>query len=447
MKVVIIGGSTSGMGVAAKLKRNDSTIEIVVIQKEDYVSLSACGLPYFVGGIFEDINNLYARTIVEFQKQDIKVINNSQATAINFENKIVKYKKIHSSDEFEINYDQLVIATGAKPKIFEPLSFNYTNILSLTSIQDAKVLKNILTKSKNIVVVGAGFIGLEITEQLSKLNKKVYLIEAANQLLLNRINKDFSEELENNLKEKNVEIRLSTSILNVSVNDNEINKIKLSDASVINTDLIINATGFIPNVDWINDEKLIKDQKTGAIVVDEYGKTSIADVWSLGDCVVLKNKITDNYEYLPLATVANKFAKIVADNICGKNLKFPGQIGSALIRVNQLEIYRTGLTEEHAISLGIKIKKVLVKDFDHTNFVEEKQTPLWLEVIIDNNNKQIIGASMLGQNKSVLRLNGLVSMIWNRQTIIDNNNIDFAYAPPFTRSVDIINIAFSLLLK
>ncbi|WP_339021488.1 CoA-disulfide reductase [Spiroplasma endosymbiont of Atherix ibis] len=443
MRTIIIGGSATGMGVAARLKRNDQTCEITVIQDKDYVSLGACGLPYFVANNFEDKNNLIARTKEQFEKQGIKVISNSKVESIDF-----KDKKVFFNNEFE-NYDNLVIAVGAKPIVPNIKGVEGENVFTLTTLEDGVLLKEKMNNDKSIkkvAIIGAGFIGLEMTETFYELKKEIFLLEMETKVMKRTFDEEISNLIQEKLEEKNINNLFGEQLVEIKLKNNKVNSILLKSGKEIKVDAVLLSVGFQPNTEFLKNSEL-KMNERGAIIINTKGETNIANVYSSGDCAISKNFVNNQEIYSPLATVASKFAKVIADNISGKENQYFGSIQSAMLRIFDLEIARTGLTEQMAIANKINVKSVFIKDKDHTNYTPN-QKDLYLKLIINGDTKEIIGAQMAGSNNSILRIYALAVLIWQKAKVNSAlEQIDLPYAPPFSRSVDIIHIALSKLNK
>ncbi|AGR40973.1 CoA-disulfide reductase [Spiroplasma taiwanense] len=444
MRTIIIGGSATGMGVAARLKRNLPDSEIIVFQEKKYVSLGACGLPYFVANNFTDENILIARTKDDFEKTGIKIYSNINVNTVDFEN-----KKVFFNNQ-QLEYDNLVIAVGAKPIIPNIKGINGKSVFTLTTLEDGIMLKKKMeedNKIKKIAVIGAGFIGLEMCETFRELNKEVYLIEMEKRISSKAFDEEFSDLILEKLNQKSINVLLNHQVSEILLNTNdEVNGILLKNGEKINVDAVLMAVGFKPNTEIFNNSKLAINSK-GAIIVNTKGETNISSVYSAGDCTTSKNYLTDEDIYSPLATVASKFARVIADNISGRNENFVGSIQSAMIRIFDLEVARTGLSENDAKERNINFKSVLIKDKDHTAYTTN-QKDLYLKIIMNNDSKEIIGAQMAGSNNSILRINALSALIWQKAKLDSVlEQIDFAYAPPFSKTTDIVHIAMSKLKK
>lgn len=443
MKVIIIGGSATGMGAAAKLRRNDPSAEIIVYQKSSYVSLGACGLPYVVSGEIQNQNDLLSRSITEFEKSGIKIVTDSMVEKIDFD------KKIIYGNNFEDNYDKLVIATGAKPIMPQIPGINGECIYNLTSLEDGVNVRDMVAKNKaikSIAVIGAGFIGIEVCVSLSKTNKQINLVEMQDSILAKAFDKEMVKPIEEDLKNNNINIFTSTQVSEIILSNNKVAGIKFSNGKTIDVQAIIMAVGFQPNTSFLKDTN-IEMNNNGVIQINSKCETNIKDVYSGGDCCSSKNRITNKNIYSPLATVASKVSKIIADNICGKNINFEGSIQSAMIKVFSKDAARCGLSESDAIAEGIECQTIIINDKNYPSYMPG-QTDLSLKIIMNKKTRELIGAQIVGSDNSILRINGLVSLIWTKTKVdIALEQIDFPYAPPFSKTLDILHIALSKLNK
>ncbi|AXK50856.1 FAD-dependent oxidoreductase [Spiroplasma alleghenense] len=444
MKVVVIGGAAMGMGVVAKLKRLDPKAEIVVIQKNNYVSLGACGIPYYIGDNFADANIMLARKVEDFEKIGVKVLTNSIVTEVDFKNK----KVIAKSNENNIieNYDKLVIATGGTPIINEVLSKQYSNCFTVNSKEDGEDIKKIKSKAKNIVIIGAGLIGLEVAENLANNKVNISVIEKGSRPLANLFDPEFTDLIETELEKNKVNLIKNTEIKEIFSTNDKITEVELIDGTKIKCDLLICSIGVRPNTDFLINTNL-KLNERNAIIVDKTGATNIKDVYAGGDCVQTFGRTYKNPVYSPLATVASKHAVIVAENLVGIKSEFAGALNTAIVKIFDLELARTGENSRFLTESKIKYEEVLIKDKDHTNYVSG-QRDLWVKLIKDVKKNTLIGCQFGGYDKAIMRIHSIIAMIWNQDVLDPSvNQIDLPYAPPFSRTKDIINIALSKIIE
>lgn len=436
MKIIIIGAQAAGASAAAKAKRRDPNATICIYEKSDIVSFGACGLPYFIGNHFGDENEMISRTPEQFAKDGIEIKTLHEVIAIDPNLKKVTVKDIKNNNCFDDDYDKLLIAVGAIP-IIPPLeNRQLENIFTLRDMYDGLAIKKALNQNTNVVVIGAGYIGLEITESLVKLNKNVKLIQLDDRVLTDAFDPELTEIIEENLKQ-HCDLHLQEQVQGFE-GEQKVTHV-ITDKAKYPADIVIIATGVKPNSE-VYKHLNIETLSNGAIVVDNYGQTNIADIYAAGDCVALHHRVSQSMTYIPLATGANKLGKIVGDNLAGGNNQFPGTLGTSALRVFDIEAGRTGLTEQQAIKAGIPYKTVVVKDKNHSNYVEG-QTSVTAKLIYHAQTRILLGGQIAGGSGAVLRTNSLATAIWANMKIDELAMMDFLYAPPFSRPWDILNIA------
>ena len=438
MKIIIIGAQAAGASAAAKAKRKDPNATIRIYEKSDIVSFGACGLPYFIGNHFQDENEMISRTPNQFAKDGIEIKTLHEVIAIDAKLKKITVKDLNTNNCFDDDYDKLLIAVGAAP-IIPPLeNQQLENIFTLRDIYDGLAIKNALTnpQNTNVVVIGAGYIGLEVTESLVALNKNVKLIQLDERVLVDAFDPELTEIIEENLKQ-HCDLHLQERVQGFE----GVQKVThvITDKAKYAADIVIIATGVKPNSKVYKDLEL-ETLSNGAIVIDSYGKTNIADIYAAGDCVALYHRVSQSMTYIPLATGANKLGKVVGDNLAGGNNQFPGTLGTSALKVFDIEAGRTGLTEQQAIKAGIPYKTVIVKDKNHSNYVAG-QTSVIAKLIYHAETRVLLGGQLAGGSGATLRTNSLATAIWANMKIDELAMMDFLYAPPFSRPWDILNIA------
>ncbi len=439
MRVVIIGAVAAGMSAAAKLKRMKPDYEVVVYEKTDVVSFGACGLPYFVGGFFDDANNMIARSPEKFRESGIDLNIFKEVTAVDTDNKKLKVLDVKTGETFEDSYDKLMIATGASSIIPPIKNVNLENVSTLKTMEDGIKVKEILNKEdvKNVVIIGAGFIGLEAVEAAKKLGRNVTVIQAADRVLNAVFDKEITDVLEDEIKSHGVNLRLE-ELASEFIGETKVEKV-ITNKGEIDADLVIIATGVRPNTTFLKDTK-IEMLGNGAIIVDEYGKTSVEGIYSAGDCATIKNIVTNEDMFVPLATGANKLGRIVGENLAGANNAFQGSLASSCIKVMNMEAASTGLTEEKAKSLGLNYKAKFISDFNQTNYYPGRDK-IYVKLVYDADTKVILGGQVAGFKDSVQRANVLAAAIFGKMTTNQLGMLDLCYAPPFARTWDVLNVA------
>lgn len=438
MRVVIIGAVAAGMSAAAKLKRMKPDYEVVVYEKTDIVSFGACGLPYYVGGFFNDSNMMIAREKSKFIESGIDLKTLMEVIDVDTNNKKLKIKDIQSGSVFEDNYDKLMIATGAS-SITPSFDKKFENVTTLKDMSDGIKLRELISKeeNKNIVIIGAGFIGIETIEAAKKLNKNIHLIDRNNRILSKVFDEEITTLLEDELRNNNINLHLGENIQEY-IGEDKIEKI-ITDKGEIESDLVVVAIGVRPNTSFLKNTD-IEMLPNGAIIVDEYGRTSVEDVYSAGDCATIKNILTNEDMYVPLATGANKLGRIVGENLGGINSSFPGSLASSCIKVLDMEAAATGITEEKAKSLNLNYKAKFVSGFNQTHYYPGREK-LSIKLIYDANTKVILGGQVAGYKDAVQRANVIATAITTKMTTDQLGMLDLCYAPPFATTWDILNIA------
>ena len=439
MRVIIIGGVAAGMSAAAKLKRIKPDYEVVVYEKTDIVSFGACGLPYFVGGFFDDSDNMIARKPEKFIESGIDLNIFKEVISVDINNKKIKVIDVKTNEIFEDSYDKLMIATGARSIIPPIKNVNIENVSTLKTMEDGIKVKEIINKDevKNVIIVGAGFIGLEAVEAAKKLGKNVTIIQSSDRILNSVFDKEITDVLEEEIKSHNVNLCLEELALEF-VGKDKVKKV-ITNKREIDADLVIIATGVKPNTEFLNGSN-INMLQNGAIIVDEYGQTSIEDIYAAGDCATIKNIVTNEDMFVPLATGANKLGRIVGENLAGLNNSFQGSLGSSCIKIMDMEAAVTGITEEKAKSLGLNYKSKFISDFNQTNYYPGRNK-IYVKLVYDADTKVILGGQVAGFKDSVQRANVLATAIFAKMTTNQLGMLDLCYAPPFARTWDVLNVA------
>lgn len=439
MRVIIIGAVAAGMSAAAKLKRIKPDYEVVVYEKGEVVSFGACGLPYFIGGFFDDPNNMIARSPEKFRETGIDLNIHHEVVKVDAINKKVIVKNLETGVEFEDSYDKLMVATGAYSVIPPIKNVQLENVSTLKSMADGIKVKELLNKEENkdVVIIGAGFIGLEAVEAAKKLGKNVTVIQSTSRILENVFDKEMTDVLEEEIKKHNVDLRLEELAAEL-VGQTKVEKV-ITNKGEIKADVVIIATGVRPATDFIKDTG-INMLPNGAIIVDEYGKSSIEDIYAAGDCATIKNIVSGQDSYVPLATGANKLGRIVGENLAGANNKFQGSLGSSCIKVMDMEAGSTGLTEVQAQKLGLDFKVKFISDFNQTNYYPGRNK-IYVKLVYDAKTKVILGGQVVGFKDAVQRTNVIATAVFAKLTTNQLGMLDLCYAPPFARTWDVLNVA------
>lgn len=437
LKIIIIGGVAAGMSAASKIKRTMSDAHVLVVEKGGETSYGACGLPYYVSNVNEDEDLLRIRKPEAFIKSGIDLRLFHEAIKVDEKNKIVTIKDLASGESKEESYDKLVIATGARA-IVPPLSgIDLKGIYSLKSIPDANKMKEALTEDvKKVAVVGGGYIGLEMVEALVHMNKKVVLFEMADRLLTN-FDPEFSDEIKEYLESLGVEIHLGEGITSF-IGSKKVEEI-VTTKGQYSVDMVVLSIGVRPNTEFLKDTGISMLQN-GAIVVNKYMETTVADIYAGGDCATVYHHVLKKDVFIPLGTNANKQGKYIGETICGTPHKYDTAIGTAMIKICDYELARTGISEKEAIDNGFNYSTVLVKGANHAPYYPNPKD-VTIKLIYEKESYKLLGAQLMGEEGAALRVNVFAVCITQGMSVKEIAELDLGYAPPFAMPWDIIHIA------
>lgn len=440
MKVIIIGGVAGGATAASRIRRLDETAQITIYEKSGYISYANCGLPYYLGGVIKDKSALTLQTPYSFLKRyNIDVFVSHEVIKVDTKEKKVYIKNLITNDIFFDEYDKLLIAPGSsaiKPSI-EGIDSN--KIFYLKNVEDTYKLDEYISsnKVKEVTVVGGGFIGVEVVENLIHKGLKVNLVEKANQVLT-FLDEDMASYAHYKLRQYGVNLILGDGVKGFSENNTKIT-LNTEKGGKIESDLIVLSLGVKPTTEFLNDSG-IKLNARGYIEVDEHLKTNIDDVYAVGDAVTIINSKTNKVTTVPLAGPANKQARIAADNIVGNRVsEYKGSNATSIVKVFDFAFSATGINERVAKSVGINYEKVIVSGSNHASYYPGAKG-IVIKVIFDKDSLKILGGQILGADGVDKRIDVLSTLIYKDATILDLMDIDFAYAPPFGSAKDPLNM-------
>ncbi|WP_397446254.1 FAD-dependent oxidoreductase [Polaribacter sp. R77954] len=441
MKYVIIGGVAGGATTAARLRRIDENAEIIILEKGPHISYANCGLPYYIGGIIKDRNKLLVQTPESFNARfniDIRI--HSEVTAINSEHKIVEVRKTQSGETYTETYDKLILSPGASA-IKPPIpGITSPNIFTLRNVKDTDKIKAFVDDEhpRTAVVVGAGFIGLEMAENLHHIGVKVTVVEASSQVM-NMMDSEIAAPLHQHFKEKNVGLFLEDAVKKF-VPNGALTEVHLASERVIKADFVILSIGVKPDT-FLAKSAGIKIGETGGIWVDEYLQTSKEDIYAVGDAIEFPHPISGKPSLAFLAGPANKQGRILADNmVFGHKRKYEGSIGTAIAKVFDLTAGSTGLTHKGLKALGLKHESTIVNAGSHAGYYPGAKQMI-IKISFNPDNGKLLGGQVVGYDGVDKRLDLLATTIKNGGTIYDLEEIEHAYAPPFSSAKDPVNQA------
>lgn len=439
MRIVVIGAVAAGTSAAAKARRNNDFAEIVIYEKDKDISYSGCGLPYYIGGEIESIDELTPRDSAFFKKKyNIDVLTGHEVLNINSKDKNLSVKNLHTGEIFEDSYDKLVIATGATPFVPNVEGINSDNVFFLRNVQSARNIKSFIenSKPKNAVIAGTGFIGFEILENLMEYGVNVTIVEREGKITPN-LDEDMAIYLENTLVKKNIKIIKNTSITKIKDN-----KVTLSDGSEIDSDMVVMATGVRPNV-FLAKEAGIELGVTGAIKVNSKMETNIEDIYSCGDCIETFSTITKKPVYRPLGSTANKTGRIAGDVLTGGKLQYKGNLSTGIFKLFDMAIASTGLSEKEAREEGYDIVICHNIKPDKPSYFHGKE--MVIKGIADRKTEKILGVQIVGYEGVDKRIDVFATLITYGAKVDELFHLDLAYAPPFSTTKDPVHYTGMIL--
>ena len=443
-RIIVVGAQAAGLGAAAAAKKTDRRATVTVLERSIYASSSPCGLPYFIGGEIEDVKKLtFAEPNVIRDKMGIDLRLKHEVLAIDTEAKSVTGHDISADRQYELGYDRLILATGASPKVPPVGGVEADAVFTLRNIGDALSIKEFIKANSpgRAVVVGAGFIGLEMVEALTRLGLDVTLIEMLPQILVN-MDQDMAEVVRQRLEERGVRVLTDSPLEEVFCDgDGRVVSVQAKGEKV-EADLVILALGVAPNVASAAAAGITIGEY-GAIVADDRQRTSGPDVFAAGDCCQARHIVTGRQAYMPLATIAEKQAKIAGENAAGADSRFAGILGTGISAAFGLVFASTGLTVQAAKSLGLEARAQGFMGHSHAAYYPNPK-PLRLKIVFDPKTGKLLGAQAVGEEGVVARINAFIAAIHAGLTVKDLAQLDLPYAPPFGSSWDPIHIVATM---
>lgn len=444
--IVIIGGTACGPKAAARARRMDQTAKITIIEQRENLSSATCGLPYFLSGAVKQ-RDLVARGTDYFRNVfKMTVFTGTQAISINTAEHKVEAAENRTQKRHVLEYDKLVIATGATP--FVPGNWenrNLKGIFTLNNIPDTLAIHNYITndKPRNAVIVGAGLIGLETAENFIKLGLKVTVLEALNWPLPGLLDYEIAVPVEKHLREKGVDLQFGQRVSGFQGDaSGKVSKVA-AGSQEYNADIVILALGVRPNVDLALKCGL-KIGALGGIDVNECLQTSDPNIYAGGDCVEVKDIVTENKMLAPMGSTANKHGRVLGTNITGGKDTFPGVVGTAAIKIFDLNAGKTGLTEKQALDAGYEIHTALIPYYDHATYYPGAKD-IMIKLIAQKHTGKILGGQVVGKGDTIKRLDVLATAITLGATEDALSNIDLAYAPPYNSAMDPLHNAANVI--
>lgn len=440
MKVVIVGGVAGGASAAARIRRLDENAQIIVFERTSFISYANCGLPYYVGGVIQNEEDLTLQTPEGFWDRfrvDVRV--RHEVTEIHTEKKTVTVCRLETGKVYEESYDKLILSPGAKPTQPNMPGIDNDKIFTLRTVEDTLKIHKFIEneKPKSATVIGGGFIGIEMAENLAELGIKVTLAEYANHLLA-PFDFDMACIVHSQLESHGIRLMLNTAVTGFEKNGDSIIT-KTAGEHNITSDMVLLAIGVTPETELAEKAGLELGIK-GSIVVNDKMETSAPDVYAVGDAVEIKHFVTGKKGLISLAGPANKQGRIAADNICGGNSVFSGAQGSSVIKLFDMTAAATGINEFTAKAAGIDWEAVILSPASHAGYYPGGKV-MTMKVVYDKASLRLLGAQIVGFDGVDKRIDVLATAIRAGMKATELTELDLAYAPPYSSAKDPVNMA------
>ena len=442
-RLVVIGGDAAGMTAAARARRrrDPDDLEIVAFERGPYTSYSACGIPYFVGGLLSDIDGLIARSPDEHRKNGIDMRTGHEVVAIDVNPRRVRVRDLAGDGrERDEPFDQLVVATGSVPSRPDVPGVDAAGIFGVQTLADGVTVRQAVDerKPRRAVVVGGGYVGLEMAEALVRRGLEVALVDRTEQPMASTLDLDMGELVADALRAVGVSLHLGETVDGFETANGSVRAVHTANRS-LPADIVILGLGVRPNIALASEAGIAVGDK-GGIVTDARMETSVGGVWAAGDCVESVDRITGLPVVVALGTHANKQGRVVGINATGGDVRFPGVVGTAVSKICVYEVARTGLTEREAAELHVDVVAAKIESTSRAGYYPGA-APITVKVVAERPGGRLVGAQIVGSEGAAKRIDVLATAIWNRMGVDDVASLDLSYAPPFSPVWDPVLVA------
>ncbi|WP_330441671.1 FAD-dependent oxidoreductase [Flavobacterium sp. C4GT6] len=445
-KLVVIGGDAAGMSAASKVRREQPDREIIVFEKSDYTSYSACGIPYFISEKVKTYQELIVRDPETFRsKYHIDVRTQHLVLSVDTDNKKIKVLNKETGDEFWESYDQLMIATGGKAFCPDVAGYDSENVFGVTTLKSGINIERYIEEKKpqRAVIVGGGYIGLEMAESLLERGIKVSLINRSEQVM-NTLDPDMGALVSEALRGLGVELFLGEALTGFDVKEGKVTAV-ITDKQSIPADIVILGMGSRPNTDFLEGSKIQLGAR-GAIKVDSQLRTNIPDVWAAGDCTESLHLVSKEHVYIALGTIANKTGLVAGSSIAGEKTVFPGVVGTAVCKICSYEVARTGLLEKQLQKLNIDYVKASIESRTRAHYYPNSKK-IVVKLLAEKNSGRLLGGQIIGEEGAAKRIDVLATALTHNLTLQNIIDLDLSYAPPFSPVWDPVQTAARKLIS
>ena len=440
MKVVIVGGVAGGATAAARIRRLDEQAEIIVFERSGYVSYANCGLPYYVGGVIGEPEELTLQTPESFFRRfRVRMKVHHEVTAIHPDRKIVCVRNLKTGEAFEESYDKLILSPGAKPAQPRLPGVGMDKLFTLRTVEDTLRIKEYVNQNhpRSVVLAGGGFIGLELAENFCELGMEVTIVQRPKQLMT-PFDADMASFIHNEMRRHGVKLALGHTVEGFEEKGDGVD-VLLQEEPSLHADMVVLAIGVVPDTALAEKAGLELGTK-GSIVVNERMETSIPDIYAAGDAVQVKHYVTGEDALISLAGPANKQGRIIADNICGGDSRYAGSLGSSVIKVFDMTAASTGLSEGNAKKAGLDADTVILSPMSHAGYYPGGRV-MTMKVVFEKETYRLLGAQIVGYEGVDKRIDVLATAICAGWQAVRLKDLDLAYAPPYSSAKDPVNMA------
>lgn len=439
MKIVIVGGVAGGATTAARIRRLDEQAEIIIFERSGYISYANCGLPYYIGDVITDSEELTLQTPEGFNSRfrvDVKV--HHEVIDIHPEIKKVSVMNLKSGEVFQENYDKLVLSPGAKPAQPRMSGIGIDKLFTLRTVEDTFRIKEYINKNhpKSVVLAGGGFIGLEMAKNLRELGMDVTIVQSSKQLMT-PFDFDMASIIHSKMRKHGIKLKLGYTVDGFEEKHGGVD-VLLKNSPSIHADMVVLAIGVIPDTALAKKAGLKLGIK-GSIVVNDRMETSVPDIYAAGDAVQVKHYVTGNDMLISLAGPANKQGRIIADNICGGDSRYLGSQGSSVIKIFDMTAATTGINESHAREAGLNVDTVILSPMSHAGYYPNGKV-MTVKVVFEKKTYRLLGTQIIGYDGVDKRIDVLATAIHTGMKATQLKDLDLAYAPPYSSAKDPVNM-------
>lgn len=438
-RLIVIGGDAAGMSGASQARRLDHELDISVYERTHWVSYAACGVPYYVGEDVEELSSLQARTPEQFARMDIDVHLRHEVTAIDTSMKTVTVHDLDTDTTSAQRYDLLLYATGARPALPPIEGLELDGVYQVRTLDDATAVRKALTDDpERAIVLGGGYIGLEMAEAFHHLGIPVTVLEMEPTLLPRTMDPEMGEIIATQVRDLGIAVETQTRVTRIIGDNGHVTGVEAA-GTVFPADIVVLGLGSVPNAS-LADAAGIALGPTGAVAVDDHQRTSAEGVYAAGDCAEALHRVARRPINLHLGTVANKQGRVAGTNLGGGEAAFPGVLGTAITKVDTIEISRTGLTLSEATAAGFDAVAVGLRSSTGSHYWPGS-APMRIRTVVDRSNNKLLGAQIVGGPGSGKRIDTFAVALWTGMTATELEYVDLSYSPPFSGVWEPVNVA------